>query len=100
MANEYFKPLIDAAARMMSGAAEADRLTEVRDGFGEPPRVVTRVLVAAAARWQSFHVFDWQALARANPRWFGSDGVHPSAAGYRARATALARLVTIAPHGT
>jgi lysophospholipase L1-like esterase len=45
----------------------------------------------------SFHVFDWQALARANPRWFGSDGVHPTMTGYRARAAALARLIKACP---
>lgn len=40
-----------------------------------------------------FHVFDWEALAHAHPQWFGSDGVHPTATGYRVRADALARLV-------
>ena len=52
-----------------------------------------RVLRRAAARYANFRVFDWQALAEAHPQWFGSDGVHPTAAGYRARAAALARLV-------
>ena len=51
------------------------------------------VLRRAARTFESFHVFDWQALARANPQWFGSDGVHPSMTGYRARAAALARLI-------
>lgn len=45
------------------------------------------------ARYRSLHVFDWAALARAHPWWFGSDGVHPTNAGYRARAAALARIV-------
>jgi lysophospholipase L1-like esterase len=60
------------------------------DGYNE-------VLRRAARGHESFHVFDWQALARANPRWFGSDGVHPSMAGYRARAAALARLIKACP---
>jgi lysophospholipase L1-like esterase len=52
-----------------------------------------RVLQRAARANANFRVFDWQALARAHPQWFGSDGVHPTADGYRARAAALARLV-------
>jgi lysophospholipase L1-like esterase len=52
-----------------------------------------RVLKEAARRYENFRLFDWQALARAHPEWFGSDGVHPSARGYRARAAALAGLV-------
>ncbi len=51
------------------------------------------VLARAAQRSTSFHVFDWVALARAHPGWFGPDGVHPSIAGYRVRAAALARLI-------
>jgi hypothetical protein len=41
---------------------------------------------------RTLHVFDWVALARAHPAWFGKDGVHPSMTGYRARAAAIARL--------
>ena len=52
-----------------------------------------RVLVRAATKYANFRVFDWQALAKKHPWWFGSDGVHPTAKGYRARAAALARLV-------
>lgn len=52
-----------------------------------------RVLRRAPMRYANFHVFDWQALARKHPRWFGSDAVHPSLDGYRARAAALAKLV-------
>ena len=52
-----------------------------------------RVLRRASARYANFRVFDWKALAHGHPRWFGSDGVHPTADGYRARAAALARLI-------
>ena len=52
-----------------------------------------RVLRRASDRYANFRVFDWTTLARTHPEWFGSDGVHPTAAGYRARAAALARLV-------
>ena len=54
---------------------------------------LNRVLAAAAAKWQSFHVFDWRPLARAHPAWFGSDGVHPSIPGYRIRARRLATFI-------
>jgi lysophospholipase L1-like esterase len=52
-----------------------------------------RVLRRTAVTYANFRVFDWQALAKAHPQWFGSDGVHPTTQGYRARAAALARLV-------
>jgi lysophospholipase L1-like esterase len=55
------------------------------------------VLRRDARIYESFHVFDWQALARANPRWFGPDGVHPTMTGYRARAAALAKLIKACP---
>ena len=51
------------------------------------------MLRRAAISYRNFRVFDWQALAKAHPQWFGSDGVHPTAAGYRVRAAALARLI-------
>lgn len=47
----------------------------------------------AARLHPTLRVFDWQGLAGAHPHWFGSDGVHPTVAGYRARAAAIARLV-------
>ena len=52
-----------------------------------------RVLRQAAATYANFRIFDWQALSKKHPEWFGGDGVHPSADGYRARAAAIARLV-------
>lgn len=54
---------------------------------------LNRVLFAAAAKWTNFHVFDWRELARANPSWFGSDGVHPSIPAYRVRAKLLASFI-------
>ena len=52
-----------------------------------------RVLRRAAVTLANFRLFEWEALAKTHPRWFGSDGVHPTAEGYRARAASLARLV-------
>ncbi len=52
-----------------------------------------RTLRRLAHTYDNLHVFDWAAMARAHPQWFGADGVHPSFGGYRARAAGLARLV-------
>jgi hypothetical protein len=52
-----------------------------------------RTLRTIAGHRGNLHVFDWVSMADAHPSWFGSDGVHPTATGYRARAAAIARLV-------
>ena len=52
-----------------------------------------RALRAIAKHHPTLHVLEWDAMARAHPSWFGSDGVHPSMTGYRERAKATARLV-------
>jgi hypothetical protein len=52
-----------------------------------------RALVTIARHHENLRVFDWAKLAGAHSSWFGSDGVHPTATGYRARAAAIARLV-------
>ena len=55
-----------------------------------------RALRTSAKHHPTLHVLDWDAMARAHPSWFGSDGVHPSMTGYRARAAATARLIRAA----
>jgi lysophospholipase L1-like esterase len=52
-----------------------------------------RALATIAQHHANLRVFDWVTMAGAHPSWFGSDGVHPTATGYRARAAAIARLV-------
>lgn len=52
-----------------------------------------RALRLLARRRATLHVLDWAAMAYEHPGWFGSDGVHPSATGYRVRAAATARLI-------
>ncbi len=51
------------------------------------------VLRSLDARYRNLHVFDWERLAHTHPQWFGSDGVHPTMAGYRARAAGLAWII-------
>ncbi len=52
-----------------------------------------RALETIARSRGNLRVFDWAGMARAHPSWFGSDGVHPTATGYRVRAAAIARIV-------
>ena len=51
------------------------------------------VLRSLDARYKNLHVFDWARLAHAHPAWFGPDGVHPTNAGYHARASGLAWII-------
>ena len=54
---------------------------------------LNRVLARADRRNASLVLVDWVGMVRRNPRWLGRDGVHASAAGYRARARAIATAV-------
>jgi GDSL-like Lipase/Acylhydrolase family len=49
------------------------------------------VLDRIAKRNDHLRVVDWAAMAAHNRGWFGSDGVHPNATGYAARARAIAK---------
>jgi hypothetical protein len=42
---------------------------------------------------ENLRLVNWVRIARQHPEWFGSDGVHPDATGYQARAEAIARAV-------
>jgi hypothetical protein len=55
------------------------------DGFNEVLRELDR-------ESRALRIFDWAALAGENSGWFRRDGVHPTAAGYKARAAGVARL--------
>jgi hypothetical protein len=60
---------------------------------GVPYTGYNRALEEIARNRANLRVFDWVSMARMHASWFGSDGVHPTATGYRARAAAIARLV-------
>jgi hypothetical protein len=49
------------------------------------------ILARENRRWDNLFVVDWVEMVRANPGWIYSDGVHPNATGYEARARAIAR---------
>lgn len=62
-----------------------------RDGIGYEG--FNGVLERQAARRDNLRVVDWRAMVDANREWLLGDAVHVSAAGYRARARAVAREV-------
>jgi peptidoglycan/LPS O-acetylase OafA/YrhL len=51
-----------------------------------------RALLRACARYPNMRVYDWAAVAR--PRWFISDEIHYTSAGYAARARLIAHALT------
>jgi lysophospholipase L1-like esterase len=56
-------------------------------------RGYNRVLAREDERRENLLVLNWVRMVRRHPEWLADDGVHVSAAGYRARAKAVARLV-------
>jgi len=42
---------------------------------------------------ENLRVVNWARIASQHPEWFGGDGVHPDATGYRERARVIARAV-------
>ena len=56
-------------------------------------RGYNRALSEEASRRDNLHVLNWVRMVRGHPEWLARDGVHVSAAGYQARAEAVARAV-------
>jgi hypothetical protein len=52
-----------------------------------------RTLALQATRRDNLRVLNWVRMVRRHPEWLADDGVHVSAAGYQARAKAVARSV-------
>jgi lysophospholipase L1-like esterase len=52
-----------------------------------------RALARADRERHNLRVVNWARMVKRNPEWLADDGVHVSAEGYRARATAVARQV-------
>ena len=82
-------------ARMMSAARGEPVLwvnirTLVSSGpYAEPNMArFDRALLSACARYPNLRIFDWAAVARR--KWFISDGIHYTSAGYAARAQQIA----------
>ena len=60
-------------------------------------RGLNRALADEASRRENLRVLNWVRMVRRHPEWLARDGVHVSAAGYRARAKAVARAVGRCP---
>jgi lysophospholipase L1-like esterase len=60
-------------------------------------RGLNRVLAGESERRGNLLVVNWARMVRRHPQWLAPDGVHVSAAGYRARARAVARAVRRCP---
>jgi lysophospholipase L1-like esterase len=56
-----------------------------------------RALAAEARSSPNLRVVDWVGMTRRHPAWIRADGVHATAAGYRARAAAVARALAACP---
>jgi lysophospholipase L1-like esterase len=53
-----------------------------------------RALSGACARYPNVRVYDW--ASEAKDEWFGEDGIHPNATGFRERAERIAKALAIA----
>jgi lysophospholipase L1-like esterase len=56
-------------------------------------RGYNRALADESSRRDNLLVLNWVRMLRRHPEWRADDGVHVSAAGYKARARAVARAV-------
>jgi lysophospholipase L1-like esterase len=63
--------------------------------LGAPYAGLNRVRAEEAAGNRQLRVVDWRGLTRAHPGWLRADGVHATVAGYRGRAAAIARALTV-----
>ena len=91
----------DSIADVMRVAGEARCVVwanVVRPPYrGVSYRGYNRVLADEADRRDNLRVLNWVRMVRRHPEWLAGDGVHVSAAGYRARAKAAARAVGRCP---
>jgi lysophospholipase L1-like esterase len=90
--------LFDREVRALVAIAGPHRCV-VWPNIVRPPAVGTsyagfdRVLAEEAVRLPTLRIVDWASLVRRHRGWLTRDGVHPNAAGYRARAAAIADAV-------
>ena len=56
-------------------------------------RGYNRVLAEESSLRENLRVLNWVRMVRRHPEWLARDGVHVSAAGYGARAKAVAQAV-------
>lgn len=72
--------------------------TETADGYQPASmRAFNAALADATQRYPNLHVYDWAALAEANPELFYEDGIHPNPDGARLRNRKFAEQLTHLP---
>ena len=74
-----------------------DAIADVMKVAGRAHRGYNRALAEESSRRDNLRVLNWVRMVRRHPEWLARDGVHVSAAGYRARAKAVARAVGRCP---
>ena len=86
----------DAIADVMKVAGQGAAAWSGRTSCAAlPGRELPRLQPRAGGRVErrdNLRVLNWVRMVRAHPEWLARDGVHVSAAGYRARAKAVARM--------
>jgi len=93
-----FRDAIADVMRVAGGARCVVWANVVRPPYrGVSYRGYNRVLADESDRRDNLHVLNWVRMVRGHPEWLADDGVHVSAAGYRARAKAVARAVSRCP---
>ena len=93
-----FRSSIRAVMRVAGGGRCVVWANIVRPPYaGVSYRGYNRALADEASRRENLHVLNWVRMVRRHPEWLAKDGVHASAAGYRARAKAVARAVARCP---
>lgn len=93
--------IVSAFSRAISGvlAAAGRKRCVVWPTIARPPAAgstyggLNRALDRADRRHANLVLVDWVGMVRRHPGWLSKDGVHVSAAGYRARARAIAVAV-------
>jgi hypothetical protein len=91
-ATGYFRDAIGAVMHVAGPDRCVVWANIVRPGAYER---LNAVLAQENRRWRNLLVFDWVSMAKAHPEWFGSDGVHPTATGYEARARGIAEKIRL-----
>lgn len=95
-------PSFRAAVRAVLRAAGSRRCV-VWPNIARPPAAGTTyagfngALAAEARSRPNLRVVDWVGILRRHRAWVRADGVHVTAAGYRARAAAVARALAACP---
>jgi hypothetical protein len=91
-ATDYFRDAIRAVMHVAGPERCVVWANIVRPGGYER---LNAILAEENRHSDNLLVFDWVSMAKAHPYWFGPDGVHPTATGYKARARGIAEKIRL-----